>query len=188
AHVGGEPLQFVHVLDDLLDAVAQQHRLRRQLQAPAHATEQGEAELVLGVLQRLAGRRLRNVEQLRRPGQAAGGQYRMEQFDVAQAHGAFPPLVPESSHARAALARAGSMGTLHFPPTPTGTHPCFCELPPSPSCCSPACRRTRNTRTCATTVSASACCNPESGTRSLTFRACGSARKPWCTATTCAPV
>src|SRR6185437_311737 len=173
AHVGGEPLQFVHVLDDLLDAVAQQHRLRRRLQAPAHATEQGEAELVLGVLQRLAGRRLRNVEQLRRPGQAAGGQYRMEQFDVAQAHGAFPPLVPESSHARAALARAGSMGTLHFPP--------------SPSCWSPACRRTRNTRTCATTVSASACCNPESGTRSLTFRACGSARKPWCTATTCAP-
>jgi hypothetical protein len=36
------------------------------MQASAYAIEQGEAELVLGLLQGLARRRLRNVQQVRR--------------------------------------------------------------------------------------------------------------------------
>src|SRR5262249_46017906 len=75
-----------HFLDDLLDAVAQQQRLRRGLQAAAHAAEQRQDQRILGVLQRLTRRRLRDVQQLRRAGDAAGGGHGAGKFDISETH------------------------------------------------------------------------------------------------------
>src|SRR6185437_4192026 len=82
----------VQFLDDLLDTLAQQQCLLGRQQASTHPAEQGKAKLLFGLLQGLAGRRLRNVQQVGRSGQASGGQDSMEQLDVAQAHTRFHPL------------------------------------------------------------------------------------------------
>src|SRR3546814_14295503 len=76
----------MRISDCSSDVCSSDLRFLRGLQTSAHPAEQGEAQLLLGMLQRLAGSRLRNVQKFGGAGQAAGGQHRMNQFDVAQTH------------------------------------------------------------------------------------------------------
>ena len=86
----GQTLHALHALADFFDLALQQQRLGGRLQFAAHAQEQREPQLHLGMLQDFAHRRLRDMQQLGGGADGAGLANSLENFDVAQAHGGSP--------------------------------------------------------------------------------------------------
>jgi len=86
----GEAAHLAHALLDLLGLDEQDCRLGGRPQAALDALKQAEAERRFGMAQHLAGRRLRDAEQLGGLADRAGLHHRMEDLDVAQAHGPEP--------------------------------------------------------------------------------------------------
>ncbi len=82
----GQAAQVLQVDGEALGLLLQQSRLGGGLQFAAHPIEQGEAQLLLGMLENLARRRLGDMQQLGRGSEAAGLQNRLEQFDMTQTH------------------------------------------------------------------------------------------------------
>ncbi len=85
--VTGQPPEILQVCGKPLGFLLQDARFGGRLELAPDTAEQGEPELLLGMLEDLARRRLGNVQQLGSSGQATGLQDRLEQFDVAKAHG-----------------------------------------------------------------------------------------------------
>ncbi|MDT4845678.1 hypothetical protein FQZ97_796720 [compost metagenome] len=95
---GREALHIFELVEEAFDVRIKRLRLHRRPQPPALALEELEAELQLGVLQRAADGRLRDVDHAGRRTHAAGEHDGVENFDVSEAHAtlwrqrqAFPP-------------------------------------------------------------------------------------------------
>jgi hypothetical protein len=73
--------------------------LRRRHQPPALALEQLESQLVLGMQQQLAERRLRDIQRLRRAGQRAAAHDGAEDLNLADIHGLAPAAVIRQHYA-----------------------------------------------------------------------------------------
>ncbi len=87
ADVRDRLLQRQQAVVDVLDLDEQRVRLVGGDQPPAHQLEQLETQLVLGVVQDLADRWLGDVQRTCRGTDRAGGVDRVEDFNLAQAHG-----------------------------------------------------------------------------------------------------
>ncbi len=90
AKVAGEASESLQIGRQALAFLLQDSRFGGGLKLAAHATEQRETQLLFGMLENLARRRLRDMQQLGRRGQAAGLQDGLEEFDMTKAHGQFP--------------------------------------------------------------------------------------------------
>lgn len=87
AQVGREALHLVELRKQPLDVRIQRERLGGRCEPALGALEQRKAQLQFGMLQGAAHRRLRDVDEPRRRAHAAREHDRVENFDVAQAHG-----------------------------------------------------------------------------------------------------
>ncbi|GKT20600.1 hypothetical protein AVHM3334_01655 [Acidovorax sp. SUPP3334] len=87
AQAVGEPLHIVELVEQAFDVRVERLRLARGHEAALHAVEKRKAQLQLGMRQDAADRRLGDVDEPRGGTHAAGEHHRIEDFDVAQAHG-----------------------------------------------------------------------------------------------------
>jgi hypothetical protein len=80
----GELVDPDHALMDLIDLLEQAARLRRRLDATAHALEQAQRQPILGIGQQAADRWLRDREQAGRTADRAGDHDGPEDFDLPE--------------------------------------------------------------------------------------------------------
>jgi hypothetical protein len=87
--IGSQALHFIELGKQPFNVRVQRERFGSRRQPALAALEKGKTQLQLGMLQDAADSRLGDIDQAGRPADAAGEHDRVENFDVAQAHGWF---------------------------------------------------------------------------------------------------